>query len=281
MKRTATLHNKHSSADFTLLSGLSPSGDQPQAISQLVCGVQNSMKHQTLLGVTGSGKTFTMANVIANLGRPAMVMAPNKTLAAQLYSEFREFFPKNAVEYFVSYYDYYQPEAYVPARDLFIEKDSSINSHIEQMRLSATKSLMESRDCIIVATVSAIYGIGDPKDYHNMVLHLRKKEKISRREIIKRLVSMQYQRDKIDFVRGTFQVLGDTINVFPSENAEYSLKITLYDDEIEELSLFDPLTKKLVRSLNRFTIYPTSHMLPLNQLRRERLKQSKKNFVRG
>src|SRR5574343_513961 len=219
-----------------------PAGDQPEAIRLLTEGVEDGLLYQTLLGVTGSGKTYTMANVIARTGRPALVLAPNKTLAAQLYAEFREFFPENAVEYFVSYYDYYQPEAYVPSRDLFIEKDSSINEHIEQMRLSATKSLMERRDCVIVATVSCIYGIGDPVDYHSMILHLREGEKLHQREMLQRLVAMQYSRSELDFKRGTFRVRGDVIDIFPSENAELAVRVELFDDEIEHITLFDPLT---------------------------------------
>jgi excinuclease ABC subunit B len=215
--------------------------------------------YQTLLGVTGSGKTFTMANVIARTGRPALVLAPNKTLAAQLYAEFREFLPENAVEYFVSYYDYYQPEAYVPSRDLFIEKDSSVNEHIEQMRLSATKSLMERRDVVIVGTVSTIYGIGDPVDYHAMVLHLREGERLAHRELIQRLVSMQYTRADMDFRRGTFRVRGDVIDIFPAENAELAIRVEMFDDEIEQLTLFDPLTGHLRHKLVRFTVYPSSH----------------------
>ncbi|MGE0875674.1 MAG: DEAD/DEAH box helicase family protein, partial [Burkholderiales bacterium] len=236
-----------------------PAGDQPEAIAKLVEGLEDGLAFQTLLGVTGSGKTYTMANVIARLGRPAMVFAPNKTLAAQLYSEFREFFPENAVEYFVSYYDYYQPEAYVPSRDLFIEKDSSINEHIEQMRLSATKSLMERRDCVIVGTVSAIYGIGDPSEYHGMILHLRQGEKIAQRELLARLVAMQYDRNEMDFRRGTFRVRGDVIDVFPAEHAEHAVRISLFDDEIELLQLFDPLTGRVLHPLMRFTVYPSSH----------------------
>jgi excinuclease ABC subunit B len=214
---------------------------------------------QTLLGVTGSGKTYTMANVIARCGRPALVLAHNKTLAAQLYSEFREFFPENAVEYFVSYYDYYQPEAYVPSRDLFIEKDSAINEHIEQMRLSATKSLMERRDVVIVASVSCIYGIGDPADYHAMVLHLREGERVAHRDLVQRLVAMQYDRADIDFRRGTFRVRGDVIDVFPAESAEHALRIEMFDDEIEHLTLFDPLTGHLKQKIVRFTVFPSSH----------------------
>ena len=244
---------------FQLYQPYPPAGDQPTAIKQLVEGVHDGLSFQTLLGVTGSGKTYTMANVIARLGRPAMVFAPNKTLAAQLYSEFREFFPLNAVEYFVSYYDYYQPEAYVPQRDLFIEKDSSINEHIEQMRLSATKSLLERRDVIIVATVSAIYGIGNPGDYHQMVLTLRVHDRIGQREVIQRLVQMQYTRNETDFARGTFRVRGDTIDVFPAEHAELAVRIELFDDEVESLQLFDPLTGKVKQKIPRFTVYPSSH----------------------
>ena len=236
-----------------------PAGDQPLAIEKLVEGIRDGKQFQTLLGVTGSGKTYTMANVIAQLGRPAMVMAPNKTLAAQLYSEFREFLPNNAVEYFVSYYDYYQPEAYVPSRDLFIEKDSSINDHIEQMRLSATKALLEREDSIIVATVSAIYGIGDPVDYHGMVLHLTQGEKISQRDMILRLTGMQYDRNEFDFSRGTFRVRGDVVDVFPAENSETALRISLFDDEVEALTLFDPLTGQILHKVPRFTVYPSSH----------------------
>ncbi|MDZ4097724.1 MAG: excinuclease ABC subunit UvrB [Methylophilaceae bacterium] len=236
-----------------------PAGDQPEAIEKLVNGINQGMKYQTLLGVTGSGKTFTMANVIAQIGRPAIVMAPNKTLAAQLYSEFREFFPNNAVEYFVSYYDYYQPEAYVPSRDLFIEKDSSINEHIEQMRLSATKALLEREDSIIVASVSAIYGIGDPVDYHGMVLQLAQGDKLSQRDVILRLTGMQYDRNEFDFDRGTFRVRGDVIDVFPAENSETAIRISLFDDEVESLTLFDPLTGQIFSKIERYTIYPSSH----------------------
>jgi excinuclease ABC subunit B len=244
---------------FGLHQPFSPAGDQPEAIRLLTEGVEDGLMFQTLLGVTGSGKTFTMANVIARMGRPALVLAPNKTLAAQLYSEFREFLPNNAVEYFVSYYDYYQPEAYVPSRDLFIEKDSSINEHIEQMRLSATKSLMERRDVVIVATVSCIYGIGDPVDYHAMILHLREGERIAHRDLIARLVTMQYTRADIDFRRGTFRVRGDVIDIFPAENAELAVRVEMFDDEIEHLTLFDPLTGHLKQKMVRFTVYPSSH----------------------
>ncbi|HEY3433385.1 MAG TPA: excinuclease ABC subunit UvrB [Rhodocyclaceae bacterium] len=244
---------------FKLHQPFPPAGDQPEAIAKLVEGLQDGLSFQTLLGVTGSGKTYTMANVIARMGKPALVLAPNKTLAAQLYSEFREFFPENAVEYFVSYYDYYQPEAYVPARDLFIEKDSSINEHIEQMRLSATKSLLERKDVIIVATVSCIYGIGDPVDYHSMILHLRQGEKMGQRDLIRRLAEMQYDRNETDFKRGVYRVRGDVIDIFPAENAEHAVRVTLFDDEIETITLFDPLTGHSKHKLGRFTVYPSSH----------------------
>jgi excinuclease ABC subunit B len=244
---------------FQLFQPYPPAGDQPEAIEQLVAGIDDGLAFQTLLGVTGSGKTFTMANVIARLGRPAIVFAPNKTLAAQLYSEFREFFPKNAVEYFVSYYDYYQPEAYVPQRDLFIEKDSSINEHIEQMRLSATKSLLERRDVVIVASVSAIYGIGNPQDYHRMVMTLRVGDKMGQRDVIAQLIRMQYQRNETDFSRGTFRVRGDTIDVFPAEHSELAIRIELFDDEVESLQLLDPLTGRIRQKIPRFTVYPSSH----------------------
>ena len=244
---------------FELFQPYLPAGDQPQAIEKLVEGVNDGEVFQTLLGVTGSGKTFTMANVIARLGRPAIVFAPNKTLAAQLYSEFREFFPKNAVEYFVSYYDYYQPEAYVPQRDLFIEKDSAINEHIEQMRLSATKSVLERRDTIIVATVSAIYGIGAPEDYTQMRFIARIGDKMGQRDVIARLIRMQYSRNDQDFARGTFRVRGDVIDVFPAEHSELAIRIELFDDEIETLSLFDPLTGRIRQKIPRFVVYPKSH----------------------
>ena len=236
-----------------------PAGDQPKAIEQLTHGIDAGEKFQTLLGVTGSGKTYTIANVIAKTGRPAIVMAPNKTLAAQLYSEFREFFPNNAVEYFVSYYDYYQPEAYVPGRDVFIEKDSSINDHIEQMRLSATKALLARDDSVIVATVSAIYGIGDPVDYQGMVLYIQVGEKLLQRNIILRLVSMQYTRNDFDFSRGCFRVRGDVIDIFPAENSETAIRISLFDDIIESITAFDPLTGQLFKKVKRFTVYPSSH----------------------
>jgi excinuclease ABC subunit B len=244
---------------FRLAQGFPPAGDQPEAIEKLVEGIRDGLSYQTLLGVTGSGKTFTMANVIARLGRPALILAPNKTLAAQLYAEMREFFPENAIEYFVSYYDYYQPEAYVPSRDLYIEKDSSINEHIEQMRLSATKSLLEREDAVIVATVSCIYGIGDPVDYHGMILHVREKEEMSQRDIIARLVAMQYERNELEFKRGAFRVRGDVLDVFPAEHSETALRIALLDDEVESLTLFDPLTGHASQRVPRFTVYPSSH----------------------
>ena len=244
---------------FELFQPYPPAGDQPEAINKLVEGLNDGETFQTLLGVTGSGKTFTMANVIARMGRPAIIFAPNKTLAAQLYSEFREFFPKNAVEYFVSYYDYYQPEAYVPQRDLFIEKDSAINEHIEQMRLSCTKSLMERRDVVIVATVSAIYGIGEPESYHRMVMTLRTGDKLGQRDVIAQLIRMQYQRNEADFSRGKFRVRGDTIDVFPAEHSELAIRIELFDDEVESLQLFDPLTGRVKQKIPRFTVYPSSH----------------------
>src|SRR5688572_6068115 len=239
---------------FELFQPYPPAGDQPTAIDQLVEGINDGEVFQTLLGVTGSGKTFTMANVIARLGRPAIVFAPNKTLAAQLYSEFREFFPKNAVEYFVSYYDYYQPEAYVPQRDLFIEKDSSINDHIEQMRLSATKSVLERRDTVIVATVSAIYGIGKPEDYSEMRFITRSGDKIGQRDVIAQLIRMQYTRNEADFARGTFRVRGDTIDVFPAEHSELALRIELFDDEVESLALLDPLNGRIRQKVPRFVV---------------------------
>ena len=264
---------------FILNQPFKPAGDQPKAINSLVDGVNKNEKFQTLLGVTGSGKTFTIANVIAQTGKPSIVMAPNKTLAAQLYSEFRDFFPQNAVEYFVSYYDYYQPEAYVPGRDVFIEKDSSINDHIEQMRLSATKSLLERDDSIIVATVSAIYGIGDPVDYHGMVLHIQVDEKILQRNIILRLVSMQYDRNDFDFSRGCFRVRGDVIDIFPAENSETAIRITLFDDVIESITAFDPLTGQLFDKLKRFTIYPSSHYVTPRETTLKAIERIKKELV--
>lgn len=264
---------------FILNQPFKPAGDQPKAINSLVDGINKNEKFQTLLGVTGSGKTFTIANVIAQTGKPSIVMAPNKTLAAQLYSEFRDFFPQNAVEYFVSYYDYYQPEAYVPGRDVFIEKDSSINDHIEQMRLSATKSLLERDDSIIVATVSAIYGIGDPVDYHGMVLHIQVDEKILQRNIILRLVSMQYDRNDFDFSRGCFRVRGDVIDIFPAENSETAIRITLFDDVIESITAFDLLTGQLFDKLKRFTIYPSSHYVTPRETTLKAIERIKKELV--
>lgn len=250
---------QYPNSPFQLYQPYPPAGDQPAAIDALTEGLDDGLMFQTLLGVTGSGKTYSMANVIARTGRPALILAPNKTLAAQLYAEFREFFPKNAVEYFVSYYDYYQPEAYVAARDLFIEKDSSINEHIEQMRLSATKSLLERRDTIIVGSVSCIYGIGNPGDYHAMVLTLRTGDRVPRQELLARLVTMQYERNDVEFVRGTFRARGEIIDVFPAENAELAVRITLFDDEVETLQLFDPLTGKVRQKVLRFTVFPRSH----------------------
>jgi excinuclease ABC subunit B len=235
-----------------------PAGDQPQAIDKLVEGINDGLAFQTLLGVTGSGKTYTMANVIARLGRPALIMAPNKTLAAQLYAEMKEFFPENAVEYFVSYYDYYQPEAYVPSRDLFIEKDSSINEHIEQMRLSATKSLLERADSVIVATVSCIYGVGDPTDYYAMRMLVRPGDKVAQQDLIRQLTAMQYSRAELDFRRGTFRVRGDSLDVFPAENADAAIRISMFDDEIDNLTLFDPLTGHTIQKIPRYTVYAKS-----------------------
>lgn len=244
---------------FKLYQAFPPAGDQPSAIASLLTGLSDGLAFQTLLGVTGSGKTYTMANVIAQSGRPAIIMAHNKTLAAQLYAEMREFFPENAVEYFVSYYDYYQPEAYVPSRDLFIEKDSAINEHIEQMRLSATKNLMTRNDVIIIATVSAIYGIGDPSEYQQMVLSVKEGDTLEQRDILRILVSMQYERGDLDFKRGSFRVRGDVIDVYPAESSDYALRISLFDDEIDRLDLFDPLTGGLHQRVGRYTIFPSSH----------------------
>ena len=246
-------------SSYKLHQPFEPAGDQPEAINKLMEGITDGLSFQTLLGVTGSGKTFTMANVIARLGRSTLIIAPNKTLAAQLYSEMRDFFPENAVEYFVSYYDYYQPEAYIPSRDLFIDKDSSINEHIEQMRLSATKSLLERDDAIIISSVSCIYGIGNPADYHGMSLHLRENEKISQREVIKRLTEMQYERNDIEFSRGVFRVRDDIIDIFLAENSETAVRISLFDDEVEGMSLFDPLTGRQLSKVSRYTVYPSSH----------------------
>lgn len=244
---------------FELIADYKPAGDQPNAIGQLLEGIDIGYSHQTLLGVTGSGKTFTMANVIQSINRPTIVLAPNKTLAAQLYGEFREFFPKNAVEYFVSYYDYYQPEAYVVQTDTYIEKDAQINDHIEQMRLSATKALLQRRDCIIVASVSSIYGLGDPTSYFNMILHLDRGDRIDQRDIIHRLTQMQYIRNEVTFERGTYRVRGDIIDVYPSENERTAVRIELFDDEIEDLSIFDPLTGVVEARVPRYTVFPSSH----------------------
>ena len=279
LKKSDILNLTFPNSPFILNQPFKPAGDQPKAIKNLVDGVNKNEKFQTLLGVTGSGKTFTIANVIAQTGKPSIVMAPNKTLAAQLYSEFRDFFPQNAVEYFVSYYDYYQPEAYVPGRDVFIEKDSSINDHIEQMRLSATKSLLERDDSIVVATVSAIYGIGDPVDYHGMVLHIQVDEKILQRNIILRLVSMQYDRNDFDFSRGCFRVRGDVIDIFPAENSETAIRITLFDDVIESITAFDPLTGQLFDKLKRFTIYPSSHYVTPRETTLKAIERIKKELV--
>ncbi len=244
---------------FQLVSNYQPAGDQPEAIKRLIEGFESGLAHQTLLGVTGSGKTFTIANVIQAIQRPTLVMAPNKTLAAQLYGEFKEFFPHNAVEYFVSYYDYYQPEAYVVASDTFIEKDASINEHIEQMRLSATKALLERRDAIIVCTVSAIYGLGDPNEYFNMVLHLVRGDKIDQRELIRRLTELQYDRGDFELRRASYRVRGETIDIFPAESEDEALRVELFDGEVENLAMFDPLTGEIRKRIPRFTIYPTSH----------------------
>jgi excinuclease ABC subunit B len=265
LRRTTAVLLTFPNSPFQLHQPFAPAGDQPQAIERLAQGLEDGLAFQTLLGVTGSGKTYTMANVIARIGCPSLVLAPNKTLAAQLYSEMREFFPNNAVEYFVSYYDYYQPEAYVPSRDLYIEKDSSINEHIEQMRLSATKSLLERRDAVIVATVSAIYGIGNPNDYHAMVLTLRVHDRMSQRDVIARLTSMQYRRNETEFSRGTFRVRGDTIDIFPAEHAELAVRLELLDDEIDSLQLFDPLTGRVRQKIPRFTVYPSSHYVTPRQ----------------
>ncbi len=250
---------------FQVVSEFEPAGDQPEAIRKLVDGIESGLAHQTLLGVTGSGKTFTIANVIQEINRPTMIMAHNKTLAAQLYGEFKEFFPNNSVEYFVSYYDYYQPEAYVPSSDTFIEKDASVNEHIEQMRLSATKALMERKDAIVVATVSAIYGLGDPDAYLKMVLHLTRGDQINQRDILRRLAELQYSRNDAVFQRATYRVRGDVIDVFPADSDSEALRIELFDDEVEQLTLFDPLTGESLQKLPRFTIYPKSHYVTPRQ----------------
>jgi len=244
---------------FELKSDYTPAGDQPSAIEAMVTGLRQGLAHQTLLGVTGSGKTFSIANVVAEVNRPTLVMAPNKTLAAQLYGEFKAFFPNNAVEYFVSYYDYYQPEAYVPASDTYIEKDSSINDHIEQMRLSATKALLERRDVLLVASVSSIYGLGDPASYLKMVLHLDRGDRMEQRSLLRRLADMQYTRNDLDFARGTYRVRGDVIDIHPAESDREGLRVELFDDEIESLALFDPLTGEVLRKVPRYTVFPKSH----------------------
>jgi excinuclease ABC subunit B len=250
-------------APFRLQANFPPAGDQPQAITQLVDGLQSGLSHQTLLGVTGSGKTYTIANVINQVQRPALVLAHNKTLAAQLYGEFKEFFPDNAVEYFVSYYDYYQPEAYVPSSDTFIEKDASINEHIEQMRLSATKALLERPDAIIVATVSSIYGLGDPESYMSMMLHLVKGDKLDQRQMLRRLTDMQYKRNEIELSQGTYRVRGDLIDIFPAESEREAVRIELFDDTIDTIQWFDPLTGEVQRKVQRATVYPSSHYVTL------------------
>ena len=262
---------------FELYSDYLPAGDQPQAIEKLVDGLTSGLAHQTLLGVTGSGKTFTIANVIQQLQRPTLVLAHNKTLAAQLYGEFKTFFPKNSVEYFVSYYDYYQPEAYVPASDTFIEKDASINEHIEQMRLSATKALLERPDSIIVATVSAIYGLGDPQAYLSMVLHMSRGDRLEQRKLLRRLADMQYTRNEIDLQQGTYRVRGDVIDIFPAESERDAVRVELFDDQVDTLSFFDPLTGEVLRKVPRLTVYPSSHyvtpkervQLAVNEIRDE------------
>ena len=251
---------------FKLCSNYKPAGDQPASIKGLLAGLDDGLAHQALLGVTGSGKTFTIANIIQQIQRPALILAPNKTLAAQLYGEMKEYFPKNAVEYFVSYYDYYQPEAYVPASDTYIEKDASINEHIEQMRLSATKGLLERRDAIIVATVSAIYGLGDPQSYLKMVLHLDRGDKYDQRYILRRLAEMQYTRNEVELHRATYRVRGDIIDIFPAESEREAVRVELFDDEIESLSLFDPLTGEILRKLPRITIYPKTHYVTERQI---------------
>ena len=255
-----------STRPFVLHSPFKPAGDQPEAIQGLIEGIENGLAHQTLLGVTGSGKTFTIANVIQHVQRTTLVLAPNKTLAAQLYGEFKEFFPENAVEYFVSYYDYYQPEAYVPSSDTYIEKDASINEHIEQMRLSATKALLERSDTIIVATVSAIYGLGDPTQYLSMVLHLSIGETINQRSILRRLAEMQYSRNDLELRRGTYRVRGDIIDIFPGDEESRAIRVELFDQEIESLCMLDPLTGEMLRKLERFTIFPKSHYVTPRQV---------------
>nr|MDJ0879942.1 excinuclease ABC subunit UvrB [Halieaceae bacterium] len=276
------------SKPFEVVSEYRPTGDQPQAIAQLVEGVQAGLASQILLGVTGSGKTFTVANVVQELQRPTIVMAPNKTLAAQLYGEFKEFFPNNAVEYFVSYYDYYQPEAYVPSSDTYIEKDASINDHVEQMRLSATKALLERKDCLVVATVSAIYGLGDPESYFRMVLHISRGEQIDQRGILRQLAELQYTRNDMDFKRGTYRVRGDVVDIFPADAEKDGIRVELFDEEVEKISVFDPLTGAVERDVPRVTIFPKTHYVTtrdkvlgaVGQIEEElevRLKQLKEN----
>ncbi|NHN78044.1 excinuclease ABC subunit B [Azotobacter chroococcum] len=262
-------------SEFQLVTRFQPAGDQPEAIRQMVEGLEAGLSHQTLLGVTGSGKTFSIANVIARVQRPALVLAPNKTLAAQLYGEFKSFFPHNAVEYFVSYYDYYQPEAYVPSSDTYIEKDASINDHIEQMRLSATKALLERPDAIIVATVSSIYGLGDPASYLKMVLHIDRGDKLDQRALLRRLAELQYTRNDMDFARATFRVRGDVIDIYPAESELEAIRIELFDDEVESLSAFDPLTGEVIRKLPRFTFYPKSHYVTPRETLLEAVEQIK------
>jgi len=244
---------------FSLVSDYQPAGDQPTAINQLCEGLEAGLAHQTLLGVTGSGKTYTMANVIANMGRPTIILAPNKTLAAQLYAEMKEFFPHNAVEYFVSYYDYYQPEAYVPSTDTFIEKDAAVNAHIEQMRLSATKALIERKDVVLIASVSAIYGLGDPELYMKMLLHFRQGDVMEQRAILRRLAELQYKRNDIEFARGTFRVRGEVLDIFPADSEKLAVRVEMFDDEVERITLFDPLTGTMEREVARFTVYPKTH----------------------
>lgn len=267
------------SKKFSVVSQFEPAGDQPKAIEQLVAGLESGLAHQTLLGVTGSGKTYTIANVISQVQRPTMIMAHNKTLAAQLYGEFKEFFPNNAVEYFVSYYDYYQPEAYVPSSDTFIEKDSSVNEHIEQMRLSATKALMERKDAIIVATVSAIYGLGDPDAYLKMVLHLVRGDQINQRDIVRRLAELQYTRNDADFHRATYRVRGEIIDIYPADSDREAVRIELFDDEVDNISLFDPLTGEVLTKLPRITIYPKSHYVTPRNRVLEAIEQIKEELI--
>ena len=264
---------------FKLSSNFKPSGDQPQAIQELTDGLKSGLSHQTLLGVTGSGKTFTIANVIQNVERPTIILAPNKTLAAQLYGEMKEFFPQHAVEYFVSYYDYYQPEAYVPTSDTYIEKDASVNDHIEQMRLSATKALFERRDTIIVGTVSAIYGLGDPKAYLKMVLHLDRGDLIDQRMVLRRLAELQYTRNETELKRGTFRVTGDVIDVHPADSEREAIRIELFDEEITSLSYFDPLTGQVLQKTPRLTIYPKTHYVTPKQKLLEAVKQIEEELV--